>query len=162
MTSKRSDIWAKIVATSFGVGYFPFGPGTMGAALGVLIWLPFYLWTSEETLLLVTLGLSVVFTILGVWSGNVVEKYWGEDPSIAVMDETVGVWITLLPVTVNDSWWYVLLAFLLFRILDIWKPLGIRKLEKLPGGYGIMADDIAAAAVGIVIILIVKWILALC
>lgn len=150
----KFNIYHKAVATSLGCGYSPWAPGTMGALFAVLVWLPFYLWCPEWTLLMVTVALVVVFTPLGVWSAGIAEREWGPDPSKVVMDESVGMWITLLPVTVDMSWWYVVLAFVVFRLLDIYKPLGIRRLEELPGGWGIMADDIGAGVYGALLIYI--------
>ena len=147
----KFNLYHKAVATSFGFGYSPFAPGTMGAVFGILVWLPFYLWTSEWTLLTVTIALIAVFTPLGVWSASVAETEWGPDPSRVVMDESVGMWITLLPVTVDAPWWHIIIAFALFRLLDIMKPLGIRRLEDFRGGWGIMADDIGAGIYGAIL-----------
>lgn len=146
----------KLIATSFCFGYFPYGPGTMGAIFGIILWMPLYLWASAELTLMVTIGLILVFTILGVWSSTIAEKYWGQDPSRVVMDETVGQWIALLPVSCASPWWEILIAFVLFRFFDIVKPLGVRKMESLPRGYGIMADDILAGIYGAIIIVLVN------
>jgi phosphatidylglycerophosphatase A len=153
---KKFPLIHKLISTSLGFGYFPYGPGTMGAIFGIILWLPLYLWASAELILPITLGLIVVFTILGVWSSTIAEKFWGPDPSRVVMDETVGQWIALLPVTCVSPWWEILVAFVLFRFFDIVKPLGVRKMESLPGGYGIMADDILAGIYGAIIIVIIN------
>lgn len=155
-TMTKFNIFHKAVATSMGFGYSPWAPGTMGAVFAVLVWLPFWMYCGEMTLLAVTAGLILVFTPLGVWSSSLAEDEWGPDPSRVVMDESVGTWISLLPVTVTDAWWYVLLAFGLFRLFDIFKPLGIRRLEQLPSGWGIMADDIGAGIYSALIILIMQ------
>jgi phosphatidylglycerophosphatase A len=128
----------------------------MGAIFGIILWMPLYLWASAELTLMVTIGLILVFTILGVWSSTIAEKYWGQDPSRVVMDETVGQWIALLPVSCASPWWEILIAFVLFRFFDIVKPLGVRKMESLPRGYGIMADDILAGIYGAIIIVLVN------
>jgi phosphatidylglycerophosphatase A len=153
---KKFPLIHKLISTSLGFGYFPYGPGTMGAIFGIILWLPLYLWASAELILPITLGLIVVFTVLGVWSSTIAEKFWGPDPSRVVMDETVGQWIALLPVTCVSPWWEILVAFVLFRFFDIVKPLGVRKMESLPGGYGIMADDILAGIYGAIIIVIIN------
>ena len=75
---------------------------------------------------------------------------------VACIDETVGQWLTLLPVTPLCPWWEIVLALALFRFFDIFKPLGIRKTEKLPGGWGMMADDILAGIYGAITILIIN------
>lgn len=77
----------------------------------------------------------------------------GEDPSRVVVDEMVGVWIPLLAVPDNDKWiWYVVAAFVLFRAFDIAKPLGIRKMESLRGGVGVMMDDILAGVYSFILL----------
>lgn len=78
------------------------------------------------------------------------EPYWGEDPSRVVVDEMVGVWITLLAAPAGHVW-YGLAAFVLFRFFDILKPLGIRRMEKLPGGVGVMMDDVLAGVYGFIV-----------
>ncbi|MFT5800778.1 MAG: phosphatidylglycerophosphatase A, partial [Nonlabens sp.] len=83
------------------------------------------------------------FTALGTWSCKVLEKDWGHDPSRVVMDESVGVWITMLFMPFNH--WYVFFAFVLFRFFDILKPLGIRAIDgKMHSPFSVMLDDIVA------------------
>jgi phosphatidylglycerophosphatase A len=104
-------------------------------------------------------ALIVVFTILGVWSASVSEKFWGEDPKRVVMDETVGEWIALLAVPASGHWGYVLASFVLFRFFDIAKPLGVRSMERFKGGYGIMADDILSGVYAAIILFAASYIL---
>jgi len=82
------------------------------------------------------------------------ETYWGKDPSKVVIDEMVGVWIPLLVVNKENKYYiyYALAALFLFRIFDIFKPLGIRKLEAIKGGWGIMLDDILAGLYSLIIL----------
>lgn len=82
------------------------------------------------------------FFFLGVIATQKLEPIWGHDPSRIVVDELVGVWVAMLGVP--NNWQNLLLAFGLFRLFDIWKPLGIRKFEQMPGGWGVMMDDVAA------------------
>ena len=107
---------------------------------------------------MVTAGAVVLFAVAGTWASSVSEKYWGKDPVVACVDETVGQWISLLPITsvAVDPWWLILLSLALFRLFDIYKPLGIRAMERLPRGYGMMADDVLAGIYSVVVILIVK------
>lgn len=137
----------KIIATGFGSGYAPVAPGTAGAliACGILWVLQLVMpeqfsggWEQAHWLLLLTF----VFFLLGIKSAGEVEKDWGHDASRVVVDEMVGVWIAMLGVPF--TWPNLLLAFVLFRVFDIWKPLGIRKLERLSGGWGVMMDDVLA------------------
>lgn len=153
---KKFPLIHKIIATACGVGYFPWGPGSMGAAFAVALWLPLFLCTSHCTWISVTAVAIVIFTVLGGWSSFVAERYWGEDPSRVVIDEVVGMWITLLAVPSQAHWSTIVTAFVLFRFFDMVKPLGVRKMERLKGGYGIMADDILAGAYGAAVILILN------
>lgn len=154
----KFPLFPKLIATSFGVGFLPVMPGTWGAILAILLWLPLYLWASAGVTLTVTAGAVVVFAVVGTWASSVSEKYWGKDPVVACVDETVGQWISLLPITsvAVDPWWLILLSLALFRLFDIYKPLGIRAMERLPRGYGMMADDVLAGIYSVVVILIVK------
>ncbi len=154
---KKFPLFHKLIATSFGVGFSPVAPGTMGALVAILIWYILTLCMDYCTLQWTLTGLIVVFTILGTWSASVSECYWGEDPSKVVMDETVGEWIALLAVPVDWHWGFPVAAFLLFRFFDIVKPLGVRSMEKLKGGYGIMADDILSGIYAAAIMLIVNY-----
>ncbi len=134
----------RLIATSLGAGYLPKAPGTWGALLGILLWLPLYVWASASVCFWVTAVAAVVLAIAGTWASSVSEQYWGKDPVIACVDETVGQWVSLLPVLPCCPWWEILLSLALFRFFDIYKPLGIRSMERLPRGYGMMADDLLA------------------
>ena len=141
----KAPLFHNFIATGFGSGYSPIAPGTAGALLAMLIWWGYSLLFSHcISIPVLTFIVIVVFTFAGVWSSSVVEKYWGEDPSRVVVDEMVGTWIALLAVPEGAHWGYMLAAFVLFRFFDIVKPLGVRKMESLPSGFGIMADDILA------------------
>jgi len=157
---KKIPFYHEMIATGLGVGHFPYGPGTMGALLAILIWYPITTMANHTTWFLITLALILAFTLLGAWSSTVAERYWGEDPSRVVIDEVVGQWITLLAVPAVFSWWHVLAAFVLFRFFDIVKPLGVRKMENFKSGWGIMADDILAGCYGAILIYllsIIEW-----
>lgn len=155
----KFPLFHKIIATSCGFGYFPYGPGTMGAVFGVIVWLILAHTLSYSALMIATVALILIFTALGTWSADIAEKFWGEDPSRVVMDETVGVWISLLAVPASLHWGYWLAAFVLFRFFDIVKPLGVRRMEDFKGGFGIMADDILAGIYGAIVILIARVII---
>lgn len=135
---------AKFFASGFGSGYAPFAPGTAGSILASLIVyiLYFHLNVKNHGLLTFLIAASVIGTIIGVICCDIVESDWGKDPSKVVLDEMVGIFISLIYIPVSAS--TILLSLLLFRIFDIWKPLGIRKLEAIKGGVGVMADDILA------------------
>lgn len=137
----------KLIATGFGTGYSPLAPGTMGAGLACLIlwqlhaWQPEWFsgtWPNAHGLL----ALILLFSALGVAAANALAHEWGHDPSKVVVDEMVGLWVAMLGMPV--TWTWLLAAFVLFRVFDIWKPLGIKRAEALPGGWGVMADDVLA------------------
>jgi len=131
--------------TSVGfVGRIPGAPGTYGS----LVTLPLaYLWGSVVTENhLITLGLIIVLLILGTIASNIVSRSMGvEDPSEIVIDELVGQWLAVL--AIPNHWGFWLAAFILFRIFDIWKPWIIDKSQHLPGGLGIMMDDVLAGLI---------------
>lgn len=165
--SKHFPLLPKLIATTLGAGYWPWGPGTAGAIVGLLVWMLVALMPSVWGAFGVTCALIVVFTALGVWSSTVAERYWGPDPSKAVIDETVGQWITMLPLCAwvgphswhsGTMWIGAGISLVLFRFFDIAKPLGVRRMEALPAGWGVMADDVLAGIYGaICMIPIVYW-----
>ena len=128
---------AVLVATVGGLGRAPLAPGTIGSAAGaVLTWmLPL-----EPAVQVVVLTGAVA---LGIWSAGVVARqHLDADPSVVVIDEVAGMLVAcfLLPKTLP----HLAAAFLLFRLFDIGKWFPMKQLERLPGGWGIMADDLAA------------------
>lgn len=152
----KPDFLPVMIGTGFGAGFWPWGPGTAGALLATLIWLALNLWLVPTILIVVTIVLIVVFTLLGTWATDRLQPFWGDDPSRVVVDEMVGVWLTLLLAT---NWWQALLAFLLFRFFDIVKPLGVRKLDRLKGAFWVMADDLLAGCyAGVVLYIIRIWV----
>lgn len=129
----------RLIATVFGIGYVEKGGGTIAAAVCCIIWLliPAGDFTNSWQVLL-----TITISVLGVWSGNVVEAMWGKDSNKIVIDEFAGMMITLLFIPVQFK--FVLSGLVLFRFFDIAKPLFIKKMELLPEGWGVMADDILA------------------
>lgn len=138
---KRPPLIPIIIATGFGTGFWPWGPGTAGAILATLVWLA--LWATFQFVVLevVVLLLIVLFTALGIWATAKLTPFWGDDPSRVVVDEMVGVWIALLMAV---EWKTAIAALLLFRLFDIVKPLGIRSIDRRQGAFWVMADDIVA------------------
>ena len=155
---KRAKLFHIIIASGFGSGFSPFAPGTAGALVAVIIWTVLFYVIPFNILLVVTSLLIVLFTAAGIWSADKLESEWGKDPSKVVVDEMVGVWIALLAVPVGNVW-YILFDFLLFRFFDIFKPLGIRKMEQLEGGIGVMADDILAGIYSFLLLMGVRWLI---
>lgn len=135
------DHLAVLVATAGGAGFLPKAPGTAGSAVGVFI-----------ALLMVAAGAGAYFVhvillllFAGILAAQRVEKFWGHDSQRIVIDEVIGQMITLsLAGTARLSWISVITGFALFRIFDIMKPFPVRQLERLPGGVGVIADDVGA------------------
>lgn len=140
------DRLSKIFATGFGAGYFPYGPGTMGAILACFIlWVLHWLFPASfggKDFSLPFLTLIICCIVIGIITGNYLEGQWGKDASRIVIDEMAGMWIATFMIPLSL---YTLLAgLIIFRLFDIFKPLYIRKVEKLKGGWGVMMDDVLA------------------
>jgi phosphatidylglycerophosphatase A len=138
MARPLSDLPVFAVATGLGSGYSPFAPGTAGSLVGVLLFWPMRGWPLAWQL-----GACAALFLLGTLCASRVERSVGrEDPGIVVVDEVVGMWVTLLlvPFTLVTA----SLGFVLFRAMDVLKPYPARDLERLHGGLGIMSDDVMA------------------
>ena len=144
-----------IISTGFGSGVFPGAPGTFAGGIALLIWYGLYLLLSSYVLVLTTIFLIVATTLIGVWTSNVMEKYWGEDPRAVVIDEYVGTWIPLLVAPSGEhSIWVAIIGFALFRLIDIFKPLGCRWIDQnIKGGWGVMLDDVLAGFYALLLLL---------
>jgi phosphatidylglycerophosphatase A len=157
--TKRSgkDYLALAIATC-GVGYIPLAPGTWGSLVAVVFYLILHrAWFPQtdvspevyvRSFLLIQLAIIVVVTIVGTWAASQTERISGrKDPGKVVIDEVAGQLIALM--AVPAGWWIglpvpVIVGFILFRFFDIVKPYPANKLERIPGGLGIMADDLVA------------------
>mgnify|MGYP000709896771 CR=1 FL=1 len=130
----------RIVASFFGLGFFPVAPGTLASLAIVLLYKYMLHGLASPYVLLIFLA----FLVLGIPAATAYSfEHKKTDPRQVVIDEAAGQLIVLL--SVSPDWTLLVIGFLLFRLFDIVKPFPIRKLEGLPGGWGIMADDIAAA-----------------
>ena len=129
-----------------GTGLAPVAPATVASFAAVVLY--YFLPISGDSIALY-LMIGVGF-VLGVWATGTLATAERPDPSLAVMDEFIGMWATCLLLPKSIPW--LVAAFLCFRILDVVKPWPINRLERLPGGQGIMADDLAAGLVGAVIL----------
>ena len=131
---------AVFVATVGYCGYFPFAPGTVGSAAGLVVYLLVW-WTHSTT---VEVGLIAGVFAVGIWAATAAEQYFGGiDPGPVVIDEVLGMLVTLafMPVGIATA----LAGFILFRIFDVIKPYPAGRFEQLHGGLGVMADDAMAA-----------------
>jgi phosphatidylglycerophosphatase A len=126
------------LATAFGVGYAPFAPGTFGSAVGLLLWA-----ILPQSIPAQAAAILILFAV-GCWAGTIAERYYGgTDPGPVVIDEVMGMLLTLFMHPVG--WGGALTAFFLFRAFDVLKPYPADRLEHLHGGVGVMADDGMAA-----------------
>ena len=173
--------WPLALATC-GVGYLPLAPGTWGSLVGLGIYLGvrgvamkvffeigaqrnFNLLQVYYGVIVLELVVALGIVWVGTWAASRTEKLSGrKDPGKVVVDEVAGQFIALIPVPfmVSPVWWAMILAFILFRFFDIVKPYPARRLESLPGGLGIMADDLIAgvyAALGVMVAVCASWFL---
>jgi phosphatidylglycerophosphatase A len=141
MTMRSRVAW--VLATWFGCGRVPVAPGTAGAVGAI----PLYL--AALQLGRPGVAAAAVASIgVGVWASSIVARdLRTKDPQVIVIDEVAGMLVTMVPVA-HGSWKSLAIGFLLFRVLDMTKPPPIRWLERLPGGWGIVLDDVAAGVVG--------------
>lgn len=128
----------KWITSCFGIGYIK-GGGTIAAMVTCMGW---WLLQQDGVFNRTMIAITVVVIIIGIWSSSIVEKDWGKDSSRVVIDEVAGMCISLLFVPITIQW--IVIALVLFRFFDIVKPLYIRNAEALPGGWGVMTDDILA------------------
>lgn len=145
--SEHKTLWAWAVATFFGAGLGKPGPGTWGSVGAVLVWALYGAFAHPSAqALLVALALGIVVSVaLGVPAATIAARESGRhDPGFVVIDEVAGQWIALL--WSPFDWKHGLLALVLFRLFDITKPFPVRTIEKLPEGWGIVFDDVAAGA----------------
>jgi len=131
------------IATCGYLGYVPVAPGTFGSAAGLVVFAAVR-WSGSPAL---ELAVIILLFAVGVWSANAAERHFGGvDPAPVILDEVVGMLITLafLPVNVTGA----VVGFLLFRLFDVVKPWPANRLEALHGGLGVMADDAMAGVYG--------------
>ncbi len=145
---------AVFLATAGYTGYAPIAPGTVGSTMGLLVYLLVW-WTKSPV---VEVALIIGLFVAGTWAGTIAERYFGGiDPAPVVIDEVVGMLMTLafIPVTLTGA----IVGFLLFRLFDVIKPFPAARLETLHGGVGVMADDAMAAIYANIVLRLVSTIL---
>lgn len=131
--------WSTLIATGMGIGYFPLFPGTIGSLFGLFL----FLLLQHLSTVTFMLFLLLLFG-LGVYSSHLSESFFKKkDASQIVIDEIVAMLIVLFFLPSSLVWWTA--GFLFFRLFDIMKPPPIRMFERLPGGWGVMVDDLIAA-----------------
>lgn len=142
----------RLLGSCFGVGNLPFAPGTWGSLVPVILFLFIPFFSSGAIPFL----FFVLITGAGIFIGNLTELYYKKDPEWFVLDEVAGQMIPLLVLSPSD---YALagISFAVFRFFDITKVLKINQLQSLPGGWGIMLDDLLAGIYTLILILGLKW-----
>ena len=140
---------AELIGTVFFIGKLPLAPGTWASIFAVLCW--YFLFQSVNHFVLPAISIFL-FLIGGIASDTIVKHSKEHDPSRIVIDEWVGQWVALsmMPINIRTG----VVAFVAFRIFDIIKFGPVRKMEKIPGGWGIMADDVMAGVMAYFVVLI--------
>ena len=132
------------------VGYVPMAPATAGSAVVVAVG-----WFLPVPPLAVALAWLVVGTALAIWIAHQAEKDLGHDAKPIVVDEVIGQSLALLGAPHTALAFFA--AFVLFRVFDVWKPLGARSIQSLPGGLGVVADDVVAGLTACVVLHAGLW-----
>jgi len=130
------NIVNKTFGSGFFTGYIPFASGTFGSLAALAI---YFIPGFEKPAVLIPAIL--LFSVYGIYLGNIFEKAYGKDPAECTIDEVAGMWISLLFVP-KTNLPAIIVAFFIWRIIDIVKPFPVKQAEQLPGGWGIMLDDI--------------------
>ncbi len=132
---------ATAISSGFGSGFIPLAPGTWGTAVASLI--TTFLWLLEaEYLYFSSYALCLFFTLTGYWAIIVLKDEWVHDDQRIVVDEMIGLWITLFFIPINGL--TIILSFILFRLFDIFKPLGIRYFDNINTHWAVIVDDMVA------------------
>ena len=149
--------WAWTVATFFGAGFLKPAPGTWASTAAVLLWAGaawILRFSAHGLLLALSIGMALAL-VFGIPAATIVERESGRhDPGFVVIDEVAGQWIALLASPAD--WRHGLIALVLFRLFDITKPFPVRRLERLPAGWGILFDDVAAGLYALLVASILR------
>lgn len=150
----KNNRGAFLFATWFGCGYSPSAPGTVGSLAAIVIAWPLSRFGFGRLHFLI-LSLALLYPAIRA-AGIVATQSGGKDPQFVVIDEVLGQWFTLAGALRFDLLTFAL-AFGLFRLFDIWKPPPIRLIEQIPGGAGIVLDDMMAGAYGALVLFMMGW-----
>jgi phosphatidylglycerophosphatase A len=133
--------WLKAcLATVFGIGFLPKMPGTFGSAATLI---PLYFLTANTHTIM--LGVAIASFLLGLWAVPTLEKRWGNDPPRVVIDEVLGMSLTLASPIIPHTGGWIMVAFMLFRLFDITKPFPINYINAKQGAFFVLIDDVIAA-----------------
>lgn len=144
----KINFFEKLLGSGLYTGFIPVASGTFGSMTALLIY-----WIPGFENLFIIIPAIILFTVYGIFIGNKFDNVYGKDPAEYTLDEMIGQWIALLflPKTILIS----IIAFISWRLFDIIKPFPARKLEELPGGLGIIADDIIASVYSLIFVHII-------
>jgi phosphatidylglycerophosphatase A len=142
----------RVWATGLWTGFFPVAPGTTGSLLAIALycWAPWLPLGADGHLGVVPVVALVLLTASGVWASGPAEREFGEDGGPIVVDEIIGQWITVAGLVPTPA--VAVLGFLIFRVLDVFKPFPANRSQRLRGGWGVMADDVIAGIYGAVLL----------
>ncbi|HWB91507.1 MAG TPA: phosphatidylglycerophosphatase A [Puia sp.] len=144
----------RLISTFLGIGYTPKGGGTVAAVVCCIAW--YFTWRGGNEHFWIQALIIVIITVVGAWTAGKMEAEWGEDSYRIVIDEVAGMSLTLFAVPVR--WPYIVIGLALFRFFDISKPLYIRRMERIGGGWGVMLDDMLAGLYANLLLQIVVFI----
>lgn len=147
---KQINLFEKIIGSGLFTGYIPFASGTFGSLIAIFIY-----WIPGFEQLHIVLPAIVILFIYGVYVSSKFENVYGKDPSQCTVDEVVGTWIAL--VAIPKSFLLTLTSFFIWRALDIIKPYPARSSEKLPGGWGIMIDDVVSGFYSVILVHLIVY-----
>lgn len=146
----KINFFEKFIGSGFYTGYFPVASGTFASIAAILV----YLIPGFENLFII-IPVIVIFMFYGIYVGTKFESEYGKDPAQCTIDEVVGTWISII--ALPKTFLIILIAFLLWRALDIIKPPPARNLERLKGGLGIMIDDVISGIYTLIIMHLVLY-----
>jgi len=148
---KQINWFEKLVGSGFYTGYIPIASGTFGSLSAIVL----YFIPGFEKLEIIIPAIVLLF-VYGLFVSSKFEKVYGKDPAQCTVDEIVGTWIALL--ALPKTLLIILTSFLIWRSLDIIKPFPARTSEKLPGGLGIMIDDVISGLYSLIIVHLIVYI----
>jgi phosphatidylglycerophosphatase A len=148
----KINFFEKLIGSGFYTGYSPVASGTIGSLAALII----YLIPGFEQLFII-IPFTLIFIGYGIFLGDKFETYYGKDPAECTVDEIVGTWISVI--ALPKTLWIIVIAFFVWRILDIIKPPPARNLERLKGGLGIMFDDVVSGIYTLIIMHLVVYLI---
>lgn len=161
---------ADVITTNFGIGFIrlpngrPFG-GTITSAIAVVVFILLVRYTGFSSVSVWYFVSLIAIIVVGAGAIQLSLRAGEDDPKRAVFDEFAGVWTTFAFLPIGNEWYldivWAFVVFITFRITDIAKPFGVRRLERLHGGIGIMLDDIGAGVVGAIALNAIYWLIRL-